>query len=126
MITIFGYGAPKSDVKAIELMKKSWGNPKQRSMEEVEIIDIKSKNELLKTWNPFIHTHHYRTSKDFFNSWITKHPRRSIEAYFSQFWEGKFIEDNKVPLFLNFHDLWEWYNELVEVENCYTPNPSLE
>lgn len=116
MITIFGYGAPKTDVTAIKMMKKSWGNPETRDMEEVEIIDIKSEDILTNIWNPFIHSHHYRVSKDFFNSWIIHHPRRSIEAYFSQFWDAKFIENNAVPIFSKLKDLQDWYSELLKVE----------
>ena len=72
MVSIFGYGAPTSDVKAIALFKEAWGSVEQRDMEEFEVIDIKAEDELLETWSPFIHTHHYQIAKDFYNSWIAK------------------------------------------------------
>ena len=56
MITIFGYGAPQSDVSAIDLMKSAWGNVNQREMEQTEIIDRRSEDDLCNTWEPFIHT----------------------------------------------------------------------
>lgn len=116
MLTIFGYGAPKNDVKAFDMMKKSWGLVKTRSMEEIEIIDIKSEEDLVNTWDPFIHSDHYQICNDFFDSWIIKHPRRTIEAYFSQYYDAKYIEDNKIPIFNSHSDLWNWYSELINVE----------
>ena len=50
MITIFGYGAPQSDVSAIDLMKSAWGDVNQREMEQTEIIDIRSEDDLCSTW----------------------------------------------------------------------------
>lgn len=52
MLTIFGYGAPSTDAKAIEMMKKSWGTPNEKRMEEIEIIDIKTEEELTVLWDP--------------------------------------------------------------------------
>ena len=40
MITIFGYGAPQSDVSAIDPLKNAWGEVEQRSMDK-QIIDIR-------------------------------------------------------------------------------------
>ncbi|HXV98863.1 MAG TPA: hypothetical protein VEC93_10605, partial [Anaerolineae bacterium] len=54
MITVFGYGAPKSDVSAIDLMKAAWGDKNERSLEQTEIIDIRSEDDLRATWEPFI------------------------------------------------------------------------
>ena len=47
MITIFGYSAPKSDVEALDMMKRAWGKVDDRKLEEIEIIDIKDENEAL-------------------------------------------------------------------------------
>ena len=51
MLTIYGYSAPQSDVEAIQIMKEAWGIVEDRDLEEVEIIDIKSEDELRETWN---------------------------------------------------------------------------
>ena len=40
MLTVFGYGAPKSDKSAIELMKKAWGEIEKRSLEQIEITQF--------------------------------------------------------------------------------------
>jgi hypothetical protein len=112
MITFFGYGAPKTDVRAIELMKLAWGNLEKRKMEQIEIIDIKSEEELHETWKPFIFSHHYDIHSSFYNSWIANHPRRTVEAYYNQFWMAEFIDNNPIPQNLSFQELWEWFEPL--------------
>jgi hypothetical protein len=84
VLTIFGYGAPESDVEALKLMKGAWGDPQERNLEEIEIIDIKSEDELRRSWDPFIHTHHCRMTSDFYESWIRHHPRRTIEPMWAE------------------------------------------
>lgn len=116
MITIFGYGAPQSDVSAIDLMKSAWGDVNQREMEQTEIIDIRSEDDLSNTWEPFIHTHHYETHSSFYNSWIANHPRRTGEAYINQYWNAQFIDNNPIPKELTFPELWAWYDRLKQVE----------
>lgn len=117
MITVFGYGAPKSDISAIALMKKAWGDVNTREMEQTEIIDIREEEELEEVWEPFIHTHHREFHKDFYNSFIANHPRRTGEAYYNQYYLAKFIENNPIPVNLPFNELWEWYKKLQLVEN---------
>ncbi len=117
MLTVFGYGAPASDVSAVELMKVAWGDVYQREMEQTEIIDIKSEDDLYETWKPFIHSHHYDTYSSFYKSRIANHPRRTGEAFLNQFVKAQFTNDNPVPRNLNFQQLWEWFNPLKQVEN---------
>jgi hypothetical protein len=114
--TIFGYSAPKTDVEAIKLMKEAWGDVNERQFEEVEIIDIKDSVELSKTWSPFIHTHHYQTTNDFYSSLIARNPRRSCETLWNQLMEVKFVDDNPLPKNSNFDELWKWYEPLLEAE----------
>ncbi len=118
MVTIFGYGAPTSDASAIELLKTAWGDINDRSLEEFEIIDVRQEDDLRRTWSPFIHTHHYRVKSNFYDSWIANHPRRTGEAYWNQFIEAKFIENNPLPKEADFPELWEWYSRLQEVEDA--------
>lgn len=105
ILSIFGYGAPKSDVEAIKLMKEGWGDVKDRSMEETEIVDIRPEDDLRQNWDAFIHTHHYEIHNSFYNTWLANHPRRSCEAAWQQFYEAKFIEENPMPKALGFTDL---------------------
>jgi len=116
MITIFGYGAPQSDVSAIDLLKSAWGDVNQREMEQTEIIDIRNEDDLHDTWEPFIHTHHYETHSSFYESWIAKHPRRTGEAYINQYYNAQFIDNNPIPKEVVFSDLWDWLEPLKHVE----------
>lgn len=116
MITIFGYGAPRSDVSAIDLMKSAWGDSNQREMEQTEIIDIRNEDDLYDTWEPFIHTHHFETHFSFYDSWIANHPRRTGEAYINQYFNTQFIDDNPIPKEFAFEELWVWYDRLKQVE----------
>jgi len=103
-------------VSAIELLKDAWGEVERRSMEQTEIIDIRSEEDLHKTWEPFIHTHHYEIHENFYESWIAKHPRRTGEAYINQYLNAQFIEDNRIPMHLGFPEIWEWYKPLMDIE----------
>jgi hypothetical protein len=116
MFTVFGYGAPDSDSSAMNLLRGAWGNAIDRSLEQTEIIDTREKEFLEKTWEPFIHTHHYEIHTNFYESWISKHPRRSGEAHWHQYMDAKFISDNPIPRNAGFEELWEWYKPLLKVE----------
>ncbi len=119
MFTAFGYSAPTTDKEAIELLKDGWGDIEDRAMEQTEVINRPGadKNALRETWDPFIHTHHYDILESFYDSFIAKHPRRSIEAYWNQYWEARFISDNPVPQnFASFDELAAWYKPLTDAE----------
>ncbi len=115
-VTIFGYSAPKTDVSAIKLLKKAWGQTEERYLEQIEIIDIKSEKELLDTWSDFIHTHHYKVFNSYFDSTIAKFPRRSIEAFTQCFLEVKWIENHKIPEHLSFFELERNIKHLLSYE----------
>ena len=115
-ITFFGCSAPKYDTGAIELMKLAWGQIKERDMEQIEIIDIKSREVLKKTWSDFIFSHHWEVHNDFFDSWMANHPRRTGEAYLNQYLEAKFINKNPVPKGVSLTELREFFQSLYDVE----------
>ncbi|MEA5015090.1 MAG: hypothetical protein VB099_11065 [Candidatus Limiplasma sp.] len=85
MLTIFGYSAPSTDKEAVKLLKKAWGNLEKRQLEEVSVIDVVSEKDILKRWEQFIHTHHYKYTNDFFYSYLGMFPRRSCETVFATF-----------------------------------------
>lgn len=119
MLTIFGYSAPKTDSEAIKLLKEGWGNVEERNMEQTDLISHPGSDlgALRETWDEFIHTNHYDIYNSFDESFLAKHPRRSGEAYWNQYYEAKFISDNPVPM--NITDLGElivWFKSLLDVE----------
>lgn len=84
-ITIFGYSAPSSDVDAIALLKKAWGDLEDHQLEEVSVIDIIDEDAMLAKWKDFIYSHHYRYRNNFFDSYLGMFPRRSCEIIFATY-----------------------------------------
>lgn len=111
MITIFGYSGPRTDAEAIDAMKGAWGPVHDRAMEQTEFITRQLESEITASWKQFIHTHHYEVHDDFYASWIANHPRRTGEAYLSQYIDAKFISDNPIPRNLGFEELEVWFDQ---------------
>lgn len=119
--TIFGYGAPVSDVEAVSLLNTAWGTPDERVMEQFEIIDISPEDELRQRWNGFIHSHHYDVTDNYFGSSLAYNPRRTSESYFSIYQplslKEAFRASNPIPQdFKTLEELWEWHRPLIEAE----------
>jgi hypothetical protein len=121
VVTTFGYSAPTTDVEAVGLLKSAWGDPQERELEEIEIIDIKDEEILYQTWEPFIHTHHYQTTSSFYESIIGRSPRRSCEAMWTTLMEAVFIDANPVPRDASWEELREFYTVLLEDEQNHPP-----
>jgi hypothetical protein len=120
-LTIFGYGAPVSDVEAVKLLNSAWGSSDQRNMEQVEIIDVRNEDDIRETWKGFIHSHHYDYVNDYFNSSLALNPRRTSEAYFQHITPMSpgemFSADNPVPkTFKTLKELQDWHLELIKAE----------
>ena len=113
VFTIFGYSAPTSDAEAKDAIGAAWGTPEDRQFEQIEIIDIKDDGLLRATWEPLIHTHHYETSRSYFDSWLARHPRRAIAKFVEQFLEAQFIDDDPAPRDArSLEELWSWFDRL--------------
>lgn len=116
-VTIFGYSAPKTDIEAINIMKKAWGDPeKDKRFTQFEIIDIQSEEKLTNSWKGFIFSHHYEITKDFFKSSIVRFPRRTGEVFFENYLCGKFYEENYPPSFKSLQEMWNWYYQFIKYE----------
>ena len=77
-------------------------------------MPLRCHTQLLTLTRDFIHSHHYDISKDFYDSWIAKHPRRTVESFCRQTFGCEFIDDNPVPNeYVNFNELWSWYEKLI-------------
>ncbi|MCH7612532.1 MAG: hypothetical protein IIB95_10590 [Candidatus Marinimicrobia bacterium] len=123
-ITIFGYGAPKTDINAVELMEKAWKAKGKRELETSEFIDVKEEELILQQWKHFIHSQHYLHFNDFYQSWIPNHPRRSCEALYVPTILGKFVEEFPIPRELGFDELFTWLSPLIEAEEkLINPKP---
>jgi hypothetical protein len=116
-LTIFGYGAPTTDIDAIAIMKEAWGDVNVRQFEQTELIDIRPENEVRDLWAAFIHTHHYQHHTDFYESLIPNHPRRTCEALKAQCYEAKFTDTNPLPQGVSQTALWDWLEPLLSAES---------
>lgn len=92
LVTIFGYSAPKTDAEAIALMKDAWGAVDERKLEDFEFIDICEEDELIASWQDFVHSHHYQVYQDFFASSLAQHPRRTTVELFDRTMDCMFTE----------------------------------
>lgn len=122
IVTVFGYSAPVSDVEAINMIKEAWGNIEERNMEDFEFIDIKKEKEITKTWEKFIHTHHYSLHDNFFDSVLAKFPRRTTEELFDRTQNLRWLSPNKETMFrkdLTFKQLKVIVRKLVTKEFLY-------
>lgn len=109
MVTVFGYSGPKTDAEAIGAMGAAWGDLSERSMEQFAFINFQTDDEIAEAWQRFIHTHHYEVHRDFHQSWIARHPRRTGEAYIAQYIEAKFIDNNPAPPEIDIDELQRWH-----------------
>ncbi|MDL2300137.1 hypothetical protein LJC01_00635 [Clostridiaceae bacterium OttesenSCG-928-D20] len=116
MVTVFGYSAPKSDVAAIELMKQAWGDVNSRNLEEIEIVDLCNEDEVLESWNKFIHTHHYAYHNDFLETTLGKCPRRSCEATFDRLMNVRWLSSNGFKKSMTFADIIDLLSPLLNDE----------
>ena len=117
ILTIFGYGAPASDVEAIKLLKQGWGQPETRQFEQTEIIDIKQEDELVNSWSPFIHSHHYEIHDSFFDSTIASFPRRTCECLYDQNLDAHFIDNqNGFKQGMTWENIEEYLEPILEDE----------
>ena len=118
-LTIFGYSAPKTDVEARSLMLDVWTKNKSLELAEVEVIDIKPREELEANWEEFFFSHHYMIWKDIWTSYLFQHPRRSSDAFAAATLMCAPWHDNPFPKFGTLAELQAWVKPLVEEEERY-------
>jgi hypothetical protein len=128
MLTIFGYGAPATDVEAVDLMVRGWGANPTFELAQVEIIDIKTEEQLEKTWERFLCRTHYSTSTDLWRTRLLKYPRRSCEALAMATLQNDPWRDNPFPKFKSLSQLHAWVAPLVaeEGKGRFTGTPCLQ
>ena len=121
MLTFFGYSAPSSDVEAIKLLKKAWGNLEDRDLEEVSIIDIVEEKLIQDRWKGFIYSHHYNYTNDFFSSYLGMFPRRTCETIFATYQCNIAHDtDRGFKAGMSWEDIEEFLCDLL-MEELYTP-----
>lgn len=94
MITIFGYSAPVSDAAAINAMQRAWGSAEKHKYEQIEIINIGERDEVIRSWESFIFESHVDYWTSFFDSSLAKFPRRTCAALYDMTMKCRFMDDN--------------------------------
>lgn len=117
-ITIFGYGAPSSDIDAVELLRSAWFDGNHRILEHIELIDIADSDTLHERWHSFTPTNHYAIRNNFSESRLFRWPRRSCESLFYPMTEGIACEEFPLPTTDNFDELHRYTAEISHYENC--------
>lgn len=111
LLTIIGYAAPDSDVEAKKIMLDAWRANDSNQLGEVDIIDVKDKGELERTWRPIFRGTHYSTSKD--PRWLFSHPRRTCDHFAMATLQQHPCTDNPFPDTSSLHELQDWVRPLV-------------
>ncbi len=119
-LTIFGYSAPKSDVEAIRLLKKGWGKPEEKNIQQTEIIDLKDSNQIEETWRDFIYNGHCSVYNSFYESKLALYPRRTVEADIERFVCNHFISSRNSCLKegMDFLQLSKHLEPVLQKEGC--------
>jgi len=118
ILTILGYAAPVSDEEAVSVMKEAWHKVRDRQIEQIELINIAPREELLRSWDAFFTRSHYDIRTSFYQSWCARHPRRSCEACWDQFMEMHVRRGSTIPLDADFVQLADWFHPLLEAERA--------
>jgi hypothetical protein len=118
-LTVFGYSAPKTDVEAKALMLEVWKENWSLELAEMEIIDIKGREELEETWDEFTYSHHYSVSKTILDSDLFRFPRRSCDAFAEAPLMLRPWKEDPFPEFDNLWDLQKWIQPLLDEEHLY-------
>ena len=97
-------------------MLEVWQENHHLELAEVEIIDVKSREELEETWNEFSIKQHYMVGTDILRSYLFQHPRRSCDAFAAATLMCSPWHDNPFPHFGSLAELQDWVGPLIEEE----------
>jgi hypothetical protein len=112
-LTIYGYSAPSADLEAVELIRKNWGENKYRDIAEIEIIDIRPREESIRSWQRLIVRQHFGTMDHFKYSHLSRHPRRSCEALFQATMQNDPWPNNFTPEEATLEEFQNWIRPLI-------------
>ncbi len=118
-LTVFGYSAPKTDVEARTLMLEVWHKNPTLRLSQVEIIDIRLREDLEANWTEFFISHHYGIRGDFFKSYLMTFPRRTCDAFAEATLKLRPWHDNPFPIFETTDEMQQWIKPLLNEEEEY-------
>ena len=125
LVTIFGYSAPATDIEARSLMLDEWRNNPTMELGQIDIVDVKKREELEDAWKEFFVRQHYGIYDNILDTYIFRHPRRTCEAFAMATLQQEPWRENPFPLTSDLHLLRQWITPLVQEEEAgmLTGNP---
>ena len=118
LVTIFGYSAPVTDVEARALLLSKWQANPTRDLAEIDVIDIRPRDDLVASWKEFFVRQHYGIFPDVMRTMSFRHPRRSCEAFAMATLQQDPWRENDFPKTRNLHELHAWLEPLLREEEA--------
>ena len=106
-------------------MLEKWKENPWQSLAEIEIVDIRPKNELEATWQEFFVRQHYAVWKDSSSIYAFRHVRRSCEAFAMATLQNSPWRENAFPKTDDLPKLHQWLQPLLleDEQNKFTGQP---
>lgn len=117
LVTIFGYSAPVTDVEARSLLLRKWMENPTRELAEIDIVDIRLREDIERSWSDFFVRQHYGIFPDVRRTTFFHHPRRSCEAFAMATLQQDPWPENDFPSSRHLEDLHAWLRPLLEEED---------
>lgn len=122
IFSIFGYSAPTTDIEARELMRKAWNKNKRKEMNEIDIIDIKPRDDVEENWSGFIYKSHDGIFDNIRDTHSFRYARRSCESWGDAIFQCDPWSENNLPKFKSLVELQNWVKPLIEEEIDFREN----
>jgi hypothetical protein len=120
LVTVFGYSAPVTDQEAKKLLLDAWQNNSTRELAEVEIIDIRPRDEIIESWSPFLVRQHYSVIDRVDRSLSSMYVRRSCEAFAMATLQQHPWKENRYPGTNDLAAIKRWMQPLLDEERAGT------
>lgn len=116
IVTIFGYSAPVTDIEARSLLLKSWRENATQELAEVEVVDIRRREELEANWADFFVRRRYAIFPDICRSLSFQYVRRSCDAFAMANLQQAPWRENPFPKSPELSVIHNWLAPLLQEE----------
>lgn len=118
LVTIFGYSAPVTDAEARTMLLEAWQDNQTRELAEVEIIDVRPRDEIVDNWSPFLVRHHFSVLDKVDMSLSFMYVRRSCEAFAMATLQQRPWKENRYPAVDDLCAIKQWIKPLLDEERA--------
>lgn len=115
-VTVFGYSAPATDVEARKLLKDAWINNPTCSLGAFDVVDIRPKHKLERSWREFLKPTHGAYLSNIMHTFPMHHPRRTCEAFGFATLQQQPWREEPFPVVTDLDALEKWVQPLLEEE----------